>query len=249
MKFANHSARRHLVSPGILLGLAFVALSPGAKASTYNAVDDFSIVSNPNGPWSYLASGTPLSTSGHNFGGGQSGWDYWWSAQPVPTSEAVFKNVTGSPTQVLTIVLPPGYLGMDPESASNVDVRFIVPSTGTYSISGNFLGIDTNEQSHPVEILDGGGVIFNSIISSYGQTDMFSLSETLSAGTVLDFENLTGSTFSYLSTGLDVTIASATATPEPQAYMMITAGLAFVAFGIWRKRTRSQQDALHAQPS
>jgi hypothetical protein len=216
-----------------------MAISPGARATTYNAVNDFSIASNPNGVWSYLVSGAPLSTSGHNYGGGQSGLDYWWSAQPVPNSEAIFKNVTGSPTQLLTIVLPPGYLGMDPEAASNVDLRFTVPSTGNYSISGNFLGIDTNEQSHPVEILDGGTAIFNGTISSYGQTDPFSLSETLTAGTVIDFENLTGSSFYYLSTGLELNITSgATNTPEPQAYLLIPAGLAFVAFGILRKRAR-----------
>lgn len=236
MKFARRLGRVAIRPTGIFLGLALMAVGAQASAS-YNAVDDFSIASNPNGVWSYLASGTPLSTSGHNFGGGQSGWDYWWSAQPIPTSEAIFKNVTGSPTQLLTIVLPPGYLGMDPESASNIDLRFVAPSSGTYSIGGNFLGIDTNEQSHPVEILDNGSMIFSNSIGAYGQTDLFSLSESLQAGDVLDFESLTGATYFYLSTGLAVTISTAQATaPEPQAYALTSVGLAFVALVNWRRR-------------
>jgi hypothetical protein len=137
---------------------------------------------------------------------------------------------------------------MDPEAASNVDVRFTVPSTGTYSISGNFLGLGYT--SHPVEILDSGTVIFSSTISGDGQSDPFSLSETLTAGTVLDFENLTGSTYVDLPTGLALTISSGATTataPEPQAYVLIPAGLAFVAFGTRRKWARSSPDSLCKQ--
>ena len=238
MKFVNNLARRHFVSPGILFGLAFVALSPGARAATYNAVDDFSIVSNPNGVWSYVSAGTLLSTSGHNFGGGTTGLDYWWTAEGAPNSEAVIKNITRGPVSILTIVLPPTYLGLEAEGA-DADLRFTAPSTGTYSFSGNFLGIDTNEQSHPVEILDNGSLIFSGNINTYGQTDAFGLSESLHTGDVLDFESLTGANYFYLSTGLAVTISTGQATaPEPQAYALISAGLAFVAFGIWRKRSQ-----------
>lgn len=75
---------------------------------------------------------------------------------------------------------------MDPESG-NVSVVFTASSAGTYTITGNFLGIDTGENSHPVEILDDGTVIWKGTISSFGGKDSFNLSETLNKGGTLTF--------------------------------------------------------------
>src|SRR3974390_1222387 len=47
------------------LGMALVVASTPAFAGPYNAVDDFSLGSNPNGSWSYLSNGS-LMTSAEN---------------------------------------------------------------------------------------------------------------------------------------------------------------------------------------
>jgi hypothetical protein len=75
---------------------------------------------------------------------------------------------------------------MDPESG-NVSVVFTASSAGTYTITGNFLGSGTGENSHPVEILDDGTVIWKGTISSFGGKDSFNLSETLNTGGTLTF--------------------------------------------------------------
>jgi hypothetical protein len=70
---------------------------------------------------------------------------------------------------------------------------FTAPSAGTYTITGAFLGIDTFQNSHPVEIMDDGTVIWSETISSFGERDSFSLSEPLRAGGIIAFFVGTGS--------------------------------------------------------
>ena len=108
---------------------------------------------------------------------------------------------------------------MDPESG-NVSVVFTASSAGTYTITGNFLGIDTGGNSHPVEILDDGTVLWKGTISSFGGKDSFNLSETLNKGGTLTFVVGTGSTgcsYCDLSTGLNGTITENTATVPSRA--------------------------------
>jgi hypothetical protein len=114
---------------------------------------------------------------------------------------------------------------MDPESGAAI-VQFTAPAAGTYSIGGEFSGIDQDQNSHPVEILDNGRAIFTGTIALYGQSDLFSLTETLKAGDQIDFAVLTGSggcSYCYLSTGLSATITSAV--PEPDMAWLMLAGM------------------------
>ena len=111
-----------------------------------------------------------------------------------------------------------------PESNSDADVRLTLPVAGTYDITGDFLGIDSSENSHPVEILDNGVVIFSGTIGSYGQSDTFNLVESLNAGDVLDFEVLTGSTYANLSTGLSATITPASNCTNHCHYKLMNIG-------------------------
>ncbi len=223
--------------------LSLVALLVGLNATavlgaTYSAVGDFSIAANPNGAWTYLYGGTVLpdkSTSCNSI----AGLDCWYNNIAVPNSAAIEANDTGTTASFQTIVLPTNVLDLDPELNSNVDVRFTAATAGSYSIVGEFLGIDTSENSHPVEILDDGAVVFSGTIATYGQTNAFNLVESLHAGDVLDFENLTPGTFNNLSTGLAATITSnATAAPEPATLWFGGIGLIGLVTMRRHKRTR-----------
>ena len=223
---------------GATLGFVCLILCGNANAATYNPVTAFSLAANPNGAWSYLY-GTSLLPTPVTGCASTVGFNCWFDSLAAPNSAVVGENTTGSPLTISgTVIVPTNYLAMDPESQSDVDVRFTAPAAGSCVITGSFLGIDTSEQSHPVEIIDDGVAIFNSTISGYGQSEAFNLSESLKAGDVLDFDNLTGATWTNLSTGLAVTITPATTTaPEPNTYALVLTGLGLVAIGLRRRRT------------
>jgi hypothetical protein len=197
--------------------------------SVYNVVTGFSNATNPNGVWTYDYNGIAYTDSQavSNFAG--TGLPAWWTGQPIPNSIYIAQNVTGSTISILTIRDPTNTLWMDPESGSVAEV-FTAPSAGTYTIAGNFLGIDTFENSHPVEILDNGSIIWKGTISSLGGKDSFNLSTTLGAGSTITFFVGTGSSgcsFCDLSTGLNATITSGstTTTAEPGTLILLGSGL------------------------
>ena len=92
-------------------------------------------------------------------------------------------------------------------------MRFTAPVAGTYVVTGDFSGQDTNENSHAVQIADNGTTIFASTISSFAQISPFGLVETLNAGDTIDFSVDTGNhgVYSDLSTGLAASVSSAVA--------------------------------------
>ena len=106
------------------------------------------------------------------------------------------------PAAFLTIRLPGDHLDLDPESAANVRTRFTAPMAGTFVVSGDFLGVDTSENSHAVSILVNGKSAYANTISRFGQRDAFNLTRKLNRGDTVDFLVSTGSACTYLGTGL-----------------------------------------------
>lgn len=222
--------RKQVFFRGAILGLATLALAPFASAATYNMVTDFSDTANPNGVWSYFYNGTlfSLSQSSPNCLA-TSGTLCWYNGQGIPTAILVGQNNTGGTASSGTLSVPTGYAFMDPES-QYAAILFTAPSAGTYTVSGNFLGADTGQNSHPVTILANGGSVFSGTISSYLGSVPFSFSQALNAGGTLAFEVLTGSTgctYCNLTTAVRATITSGTsaAVPEPGSLLLCAAAL------------------------
>jgi hypothetical protein len=216
--------------------LALLVCAQSLHAQTYNAVTGFSPTSNPNGVWTYDYNGGAYSgsqTVSNFLGTGLSGW---WTGESVPNSLIILQNNTGSTVNYSTVYDPTNTLWMDPETG-NVAVVFTAPAAGTYSITGNFLGIDVDENSPLVEVLDNGTVVWSGTLSSYNQNDLFNLSETLAAGGTITFEVETGTsgscTYCFLGTALDATISD---TPEPSTFILFGSGLLGLIPLLRRKR-------------
>jgi hypothetical protein len=206
--------------------LMAVGLPTQLRAGTvYDAVADFSIAANPNGTWSYLndlGSGPQLLTQTIV---GSNGIDYRWSGQGIPDSIETFKNTTSAPVDDGTRVVPPNLLGMDPEIATADITRWTAPSTGMWSFSGLFQGIDIDQHAHTVEILENSSIVLlaSTTISSYGQTVDFSGTVSLTQGDTIDFIVNGTPSYTFLSTGLSATIQLASV-PEPSSIMMAVIG-------------------------
>jgi hypothetical protein len=187
-----------------------VIFLPALSAQTrYSAVDQFSLNSNPNGPWSYIDSTEPLLPL---IGGvGILGLIGWISPVVTVTArEGIWKNTTGAtlvPPAFTNLVMPPDHLLMG-SFGSKLTLRFAAPSAGTYTITGDFLGIDTAQTPHPVSVLINGSATFSGTLANYKQTLPFSLTQPLKAGDLVDFVS-TGLGSTDCDAGLMATITSA----------------------------------------
>jgi hypothetical protein len=227
----------------IVVALILGVVAPNVSAdTTYNMVTGFSNTSNPNGVWTYEYNGTPFTDAQGHTGV----LPYWYNGGTQPNSIAIFQNVTGSSFVNTSVTDPTNTLYLDPQSGS-VSVLFTAPSASTYTIAGNFLGIDTLQNSHPVSILDNGLVVWSGTIASFGADDSFNFSETLKAGDTITFDVGTGTGgscfYCNLGTGLNgtVTEASTTATPEPGTVGLTIIGIGFLLVTRKRFARRLQQ--------
>ena len=108
-----------------------------------------------------------------------------------------------------TIRQPPTLLRMDPQLTPGTIVRFKAPSTGSYSVSGYFQGIDTVQHSTILGIYAKGSQLFTQIMPNggYGVQKAFNYpTVTLTAGETVDFVVATNSNCCYLAVGLSATI-------------------------------------------
>lgn len=227
-----------------VIPLVFAGAVGVMTAGAANVVTDFSYTNNPAGPWSYYygtsATTQTLYTSSQGYASCPSvGLPCWVTSNPQPDFLQIVQNTSGSAvSQWGSVILPNNMIRLDPEQYT-VSIVYTAASSGVYNVAGNFLGIDVNQNAHPVQILYDGTVVYSNTISSYGQDDPFNFSQHLNAGDTLSFTVETGSTgcsYCNLSTGLDGTVTMASAPePAPAALLLGSAGVyAFVS----RRKTR-----------
>ncbi len=197
------------------LQVSNVAINPNKGSTlvaqpTYDAVHDFSVAANPNGQWSYLNTNAGVTAPLTNVVTPTSGIEGWQNqGAVVPNATSVWHNTDSANVNYLTIVTPPNFLGMDPESLS-VTSRWTAPSAGVWSISGLFQGIDTSEHAHNVEIVMNGSLVLlgPTNLNAFGQQVPFNFpSLNLNQGATVDFIASNAGDYRNLATGLSVEIA------------------------------------------
>ncbi len=217
----------------VFMPLAGAALLSGAvllaQAQTYDFVTDYSIVSNPNGAWSYgwePFRGGPFTLMDNGWTDSSYGTQDVWSSYTAPSSPSIALAVTdiNHPTLFVpagTVNTHPGYNGENPV------VRWTVPAAGTYKIEGHFIGNDHGwdwqngvTTTTDVAVIRGPFEVFSGYVESYDVPLPFSVAMPLLAGETVDFNVGFGRNGSWWhdSTGLAATITKVSdlaCTPPP----------------------------------
>lgn len=203
-----------------------------AAAPVYDAVNDFSIGSNPNGAWAYGTTGTSLAGLFTAFTIADTtlipGVDAWTASGGFPQ---VGHNTTGSTINAFGVLhIPADQLFLHPGSAGEYAVvQWTAPVgiSGPLYIAGLFSGLDDTPTTTDVHVLLNGSSMFSSNISSQGTPTPFSFTQSLNPGDVLTFAVGYGANGNYQNdgTGFNVTISDV---PETSSTYLTSFGLAAV---------------------
>jgi hypothetical protein len=160
-------------------------------ASTYDVVRDFNIRANPNGVWSYQDT-TNLAYAHHQYQGVRR-LDNWSDDANSPNTVTIVRNKTGAPVSLFDqeMTLPPNYLALESGNGSQGDsanIVFTAPSTGNYTITGDFRGLDHREagDTHVYVIEDGTQYLWGGNAKPYRLK--FNLNAALAAGDTITFQ-------------------------------------------------------------
>ncbi|MBP0021345.1 MAG: hypothetical protein J7647_27795 [Cyanobacteria bacterium SBLK] len=218
----------------LLLG----AMAARARASSFNAADDFSITDNPNGAWQYGWSESLGSTFNLLDGGSLASptVEHWQApdGQATGFNSFMMHNLLDEVNLFFeTISLEPNQLALHPgENGAYSVLRWVAPETGNYSLSGVFTGQDMDDRTtSDVHILYNGVSLFSNFVNGSGaaSAQSFTTTQLFQAGDVIDFAVGYGANqdWSYDSTGLDATIETVSTEPVPEP--SVISGLALLA--------------------
>lgn len=181
-----------------------------APAASFDPAADFSLASNPNGPWSY---GYALAQDGslilYTNKGIIERMDVW--NKPIQlVTPWIARNSTASAVEWNgTARYEPGALSLHPGPQNQRAIlRFTPPSAGQYSVAGFFYGQDFwGPTTTDVHLLLNGASIFDGTITFFGGSVPFNKALTLDNADRLDFVvGFGGNSFYYDSTGLSALI-------------------------------------------
>ena len=239
------SASSPIAKVFILLGLASLSVTPANAGPTYDAANDFSATTIPNGVWTYgwshtLGSSFILDSLRQN----TDSLDFWeggvQTGAPPGSFPTIFHNGTNSTiTYAGTVSVPPGQLGFHPgPNGEYAVIRFTTPTAAVYSLNSAFQGLDfSGPTSTDVHILLDGTSIFDGTVGAFGSGPSFSKTLSLQLGDTLDFVVGYGPNKTYFndSTGLSATL-SVPSVPEPASLMLLS--IAVVTITLTRSTRR-----------
>lgn len=224
----------------LLLG---AAMSLSASAATFSVFDDFSTSTNTaTNRWSYWSttntSVTPYASNialiGSYIAACGAGSSDCWNG---PSNNLVYRN--GNAT-------PDNFGGLSENAAGTVafysrlgitNIRFLVPTTSTYDISGFFDGDSISPISSTRALIVVNGDVSTALydvtaVRAFNANEPFNFVRSLTAGDTVDFLVAVGSGIpsNSGSLGFNVTISDGAAeTPEPAGFVLLGGGLALAA--------------------
>jgi hypothetical protein len=182
------SRRKLFLAAAVLSSLIICMTGPAAGfATTWDVTTQFSSTTNPLGAWSYgyEASGGGTLNLFTVETAGSYGPDWTSIVTNGDGVPGIWKNNSGSTEYLVPpgdVTLNPGY---DPTTALCV-ARWTSPGAGTVTINGSFGAGD----SYPMDyyIYENGSNIYSLIFTTFTNVDgPFSLTESVTAGTTIDF--------------------------------------------------------------
>lgn len=194
----------------LLAGLALAASSAASFAQTsWDAVGDFSLTSNPGSAWSYhwqspggALQPLPFSTVVDPVG--LSGWSRFGSSFNFPL---VGINTTASSIEFASSVLPLSVLDLHPgPSNDRAVVAWTAPSTGTYVITGLFQLIDRQPTGVQVLVRQSSTTLLNKPLTAFADSTSFRFVRSVTAGQKVTFSVDANGDYANDSTALKVGI-------------------------------------------
>ncbi|HZU29401.1 MAG TPA: hypothetical protein VFA04_28010 [Bryobacteraceae bacterium] len=231
------SVRRHTWVFSFVLYLLFCA---GVYAQTSDAFADFSMNSNPNGPWSYGYTATrgstfiPYDETSTTFPyWGCAGLSGWYHNIDSGDPLLVANTSGGVATCGTTIILPAQMLLLHPgPHGENSVLRWTAPASAKISIQGAFEGADVSTTTDVSILLNSSAVLFSDYINGLGNAKSFQITLDVTAGDRIDFSVGYGSGGFYNdSTALMATIGPAIPEAPPSVGTVIMPGSGYGSSG------------------
>src|SRR5437588_2675412 len=195
----------------LLIPEAGSAQTQNPETPDYDAVQDFSIISNPNGVWSYgwqSSLGSPLNLYTVTDTTSISGMSAWLeSGTYFANPPYVAHNATSNVICVSTFCVPPTCLHLHPGPNNEVTVvRWTAPSSGAFRVQGAVAGLDhAPTTTRFYEVVNSNRILLSAPIDSYRSPVLFHHVLTVSAGYTVDFAVDFGQDGNYFgdSTGIE----------------------------------------------
>ena len=181
-------------------------------AQTWSPADQFSATNNPSTVWQYgyqtnlgdvfVSYDMPTSIG--------TGLNYWVASNTGNYNPNVSFNPSSNSVAAFDFVLLPHHTAFHPGPNGQYSIyRWTAPSTGTFAIHADFVGLATQSGSD-VHVLVNGVSIFSGALTGQDTTTAFDGTNYLAAGNLVDFAVGYGISHSYFSdtTGINATITA-----------------------------------------